>query len=63
VKPFSTLAALVFALIAILQLLRFVMRWDVVVNGTSIPLWASAVAFNAAGGLAVMVWREAQRKS
>jgi hypothetical protein len=63
VKPFSTLAALVFALIAILQLLRFVMRWDVVVNGTSIPLWASAVAFSAAAGLAVMVWREAQRKS
>ena len=60
-KPFSTIAALVFALVAAVQLLRFVLGWEVVVNGMSVPLWASAIAFLVAAGLAVMVWREARR--
>ncbi len=60
-KPFSTMAAVVFALVALVQLLRFVLGWQVVVNGVSIPLWASAVAFVVATGLAAMVWREARR--
>ena len=59
-KPFSTIAALVFALVAVIQLLRFVLGWEVVVNGMSVPLWASAIAFLVAAGLAVMVWREAR---
>ena len=59
-KPFSAVAALVLALVAILQLLRFILGWQVVVNGMSIPLWASAIAFLVAAGLALMVWREAR---
>lgn len=60
-KPFSTVAVVVFALVALLQLLRFILGWAVVVNGMSIPLWASAVAFVVAAGLAAMVWREAHQ--
>jgi hypothetical protein len=60
-KPFSTIASVVLALIAVVQLLRFVLGWDVVVNGVSIPLWASAIAFVVAATLAAMVWREAHR--
>lgn len=60
-KPFSTIAAAVFALVALMQLLRFVLGWEVVVNGISVPLWASAVAFAVAAGLAVTVWREARQ--
>lgn len=60
-KPFSTIASVVLALIAIVQLLRFVLGWEVVVNGVSIPLWASAIAFVVAATLATMVWREAHR--
>lgn len=60
-KPFSTIAVAVFALVALMQLLRFVLGWPVVVNGVGIPLWASAVAFVVAAGLAVMVWREAHQ--
>jgi len=59
-KPFSAVAALVLALVAVLQLLRFILGWQVVVNGMSIPLWASAIAFLVAAGLALMVWREAR---
>lgn len=60
-KPFSTAGAIVFALVAVLQLLRFVSGWQIIVNGMNVPLWASAVAFLVAGGLAVMVWREAHQ--
>jgi hypothetical protein len=61
VKPFSTIAAIIFALVAAIQLLRFVLGWEIVVNGMSVPLWASAVAFVIAAGLAAAVWREARR--
>jgi hypothetical protein len=60
-KPFSSIAALVFALVALLQLLRLVMGWSVIINGVTIPLWASAIACLVAALLAVTVWREARR--
>jgi len=60
-KPFTVLAAVVFALVATLQLVRYVMEWEITVNGTLIPVWASAVAFVVAAGLAVMLVREARR--
>lgn len=57
-KIFSMIASVVFALVAVLQLLRFVLGWTVLVNGFSVPLWASAIAFVFAAGLSVMVWHE-----
>ena len=60
-KRFSTIAAVVFALVALAQLLRLALGWSIVVNGISIPLWASAIACLVAGGLAVMVWRDAHQ--
>ena len=60
-KPFSLIAALVLALVALLQLLRVMLGWSVVVNGLTVPFWPSAVACLVAAVLAVMVWREARR--
>ena len=60
-KPFSFIAAVVFALVALVQLLRLVLGWPIVVNGVNIPLWASAIACSVAAVLAVMVWREARQ--
>jgi hypothetical protein len=57
-KPFTSIAIVLFALIALLQLLRFMLGWEVTVQGMSIPVWASGIAFVVAGGLAVMLWRE-----
>lgn len=59
-KPFTTIAVIVFSLIALLQLLRFLLDWEVVVNGTMIPVWVSGIAFVIAAGLAAMLWREAR---
>jgi hypothetical protein len=60
-KPFTTIAVLVFTLVALLQLVRVIMGWDVVINGFHVPLWGSIVAFLLATLLAVMVWRENRR--
>ena len=59
-KPFTTIAVVVFSLIALLQLLRVALGWDVTVNGVLIPLWVSVIACVVAGTLAWMVWREAR---
>jgi high-affinity Fe2+/Pb2+ permease len=60
-KPFTIIAVVLLLVIALLQLLRFIMRWEVTLNGVSIPVWASAIACLVAAGLAVMVWVEARR--
>ena len=57
-KPFTTLSVLFLALIAVLQLVRFIFAWPITIEGTSIPVWASAIAFVIAGLLATMLWKE-----
>lgn len=60
-KPFTIIAAGLFALIAMVQLVRFLFRWEITVNGVMIPVWASGIASVIAAGLAVMLWREARQ--
>jgi len=57
-KPFTLVAVVLFSLIALSQLLRFILGWEVMVNGMTVPVSVSGVAFVIAAGLAVMVWRE-----
>jgi hypothetical protein len=57
-KPFTTLTVLFLALIAILQVVRFVFAWPIMIEGTAVPVWASAIAAIVAGGLATMLWKE-----
>jgi len=59
-KPFTTIAVVVFALVALMQLLRAISGWEVTVNGIAIPVWASVIAFVVASALAIMLWREAR---
>lgn len=57
-KPFTAMSIALLSLIAILQLVRFILGWEVSVNGMAIPAWVSAIAFIVVGGLAAMLWRE-----
>jgi hypothetical protein len=57
-KPFTTVAVAVFSLISLLQLLRVLLGWVVTVNGMTIPVWVSGIAFVIAAGLAAMIWHE-----
>ena len=57
-KTFTLIAVVVFTIVAIAQLLRVVLGWEVVIAGLVIPPWVSLVACAFAALLAVMVWRE-----
>ncbi len=59
-KPFTTLAVAVFALVALAHLCRLILGFDVVVAGTTLPQWLSLPGLIVAAGLAVMLWREAR---
>jgi len=66
-KPFTTAAVVVFALVASLHVARIVLGWHVIIGdsvvaigGTSIPMWVSYLGVVVAGGLAVMLWRESR---
>ncbi len=61
VKLFTTIAIVIFSLVAVLHVLRLMFRWEVVINGLVIPMWVSVVGIIVAGGLAVLVWREARQ--
>jgi hypothetical protein len=60
-KPFTIIAIVLFSVIAVLQLLRFILGWEVTVNGVSVPVWVSGVAFVVTAGLAVMVWLDTRK--
>ena len=60
-KPFTTLAAVFFGLIALAHLYRLVKGFEVVVSGTVIPQWLSVVGLIIGAGMAVMLWREGRR--
>lgn len=60
-KPFTIIAIVLLSLIAILQLLRVILGWEVTVHAMSVPAWASGIAFVVAAGLAVMVWLEMRK--
>jgi hypothetical protein len=60
-KPFTALSIIILALIALGHFLRIIFQWEAVINGTSIPVWISAVPASFFGGLAFMLWRESRR--
>ena len=58
-KPFTAIAVAVFTLMAVIHVIRLIVGWEVIVAGFVIPVWWSALGMVVAGGLALMVWREA----
>jgi hypothetical protein len=53
-------AGIVFGLMSLAQLVRLVMRPDVLVAGHPMPLWPSALAMVILGGLSVWMWKLAR---
>lgn len=56
-RRYTLVSGLFLSLLALVQLLRIVMRWPVHVAGFDVPLWFSAVAALIAGALAVWAFR------
>jgi len=51
-KTFSLVVGLTFLLIAVMHVLRLALKWEVVLNGWSVPMWVSALALPMAAYLA-----------
>jgi len=54
-------ASVVFGLMALGQLVRLIIRPEVLVAGHLMPLWPSALAFVILGGLSLWMWKLARR--
>jgi hypothetical protein len=54
-------ASIVFGLIAIGQLMRLVMRPEVLVAGSPMPLWPSVLVFIIMGALSLWTWKLTHR--
>ena len=59
-KNFSMLAACIFTIVALGQLIRAFAGFEIAVNGTTIPICPSWVAFFIAGFLALIGFRTAR---
>ena len=60
-KTFSTLAAAIFAVVAVLHLVRILIGWSIVVDGWTVPMWVSWVGLIIAGALSYYGARLAMR--
>jgi hypothetical protein len=60
-RNFALLAAAVFAVMALLQLVRAVSGWEIMVGLTQIPTWLSWIAAIVLGTLAVLGFTSARR--
>jgi hypothetical protein len=50
-KTFTAIASAIFAVVALVQILRIYFGWPVVIGGWSVPMWFSWIAFVVAGGM------------
>jgi hypothetical protein len=57
-KPFTTVAVVVFAVICLAHILRLIFGWEASMNHTEIPVWVSIIGALVSGLLAVMLWKE-----
>jgi hypothetical protein len=61
-RTFSVMAGVIFALMALIHLVRIYFDWPIVISTLSIPMWVSWVGFVIAGGLAYFGLRAARRQ-
>ena len=57
-KPGTSLAIFVFAVVALAHILRLAFNVPVTIGTWNVPMWSSLLGAIFAGGLAVALWRE-----
>lgn len=60
-RSYCLLTAILFALIALVQVSRPLLDWSVILNGYEIPMWLNWLAFFAFGILSVLGFYSAER--
>jgi hypothetical protein len=61
-RTFSVTAGAIFALIALVHLIRIYFGWSIVIDSWSVPMWVSWIGFVVAGGLAYLGLRATRRQ-
>jgi hypothetical protein len=56
-------AAVIFGLVALAQLLRLIIQPEVLVGGTVFPLWPNAIALVLFAGLCAWLWQLSYRRT
>ena len=59
-RPFTTIGALLFLVVAVAQATRAALGVEVVIDGFQVPIVASWIAAAVAGLLAIMLFRESR---
>jgi hypothetical protein len=60
-RPFTSLAAIIFAVVALVHLMRLTYGWVVTIVGADVPMWTSVLGLVIAGGLAAGLWWESRK--
>jgi len=60
-RPFTTIAALIFACMALIHAYRLLTDFQIILGSHTIPMWMSYVGILVPGFLAIMLFREARR--
>ena len=50
-KTFSTIAAAIFGVVAVVHLVRILLGWSIVIEGWTVPMWVSWVGLIVSGAL------------
>jgi len=61
IKPFTSIAIIVFSIVSVAHLIRLFFGWEITINGIIVPLWVSLPGFLVAGVLALMLRRESRK--
>ena len=59
-RPFTRIAASIFALIALIHVYRLLTDFQIILGSHAIPMWVSYIGLLVPGLLAVMLFREAR---
>lgn len=57
-RPVTTVAVGIFALVSATHACRIWYGWEITIAGNVMPMWASYVGFPLAAALAFFLWRE-----
>jgi hypothetical protein len=61
-KTFDIVAGVIFALVALVHLMRIGLGWPAAIGGWSVPMWVSWIGLIVAGGLAFFGLRFGMRR-
>jgi hypothetical protein len=56
-RRYELVSGIIFTLVALAQLTRVALGWQLQVDGFNVPIWASGAAFLISGSLAIWAFR------